>query len=69
MCLRISRPTCCPISAAADYVFLANISPELQAHVLAQVASPKVVAADTMNLWINNERPALIAACCRRSTS
>ena len=44
----------------SDYVFLANIAPELQAHVLSQVASPKVVAADTMNLWIANERPALI---------
>jgi hypothetical protein len=30
--------------------------PELQAHVLGQVASPKVVAADTMKHWIANER-------------
>jgi sugar/nucleoside kinase (ribokinase family) len=44
----------------SDYVFLANISPDLQQHVLAQVASPKVVAADTMNHWIANERPGLI---------
>jgi sugar/nucleoside kinase (ribokinase family) len=54
------KPDLLPDQCRADYVFLANIAPELQAHVLAQVASPKVVAADTMNLWINNERPALI---------
>src|ERR1700730_3920672 len=33
----------------SDYVFLANISPDLQEHVLSQVANPKIVAADTMN--------------------
>jgi len=44
----------------SDYVFLANISPDLQTHVLGQVTSPKVVAADTMNHWIVNERPGLM---------
>src|SRR5580700_5982274 len=53
-------PDLLPDQRRADYVFLANISPELQQHVLAQVASPKVVAADTMNLWIQNDRAALI---------
>lgn len=54
------KPDLLPDQCRADYVFLANIAPELQSHVLAQIASPKVIAADTMNLWINNERPALI---------
>jgi len=53
-------PDLLPDQRRADYVFLANISPELQQHVLEQVASPKVVAADTMNHWIANERQALI---------
>lgn len=35
-----------------DYVFLANIDPELQLSVLDQVEKPKLVACDTMNLWI-----------------
>jgi len=35
------------------YVFLANISPQLQMHVLAQVAAPKFTVADTMDLWLN----------------
>jgi sugar/nucleoside kinase (ribokinase family) len=43
----------------APYVFLANISPQLQMHVLAQVASPKFIVADTMDLWIETQRDAL----------
>ena len=34
------------------YVFLANIAPTLQLHVLAQMDRPKFVVADTMDLWI-----------------
>lgn len=41
------------------YVFLANISPQLQMHVLAQAAGPKFVVADTMDLWIETQRDAL----------
>jgi sugar/nucleoside kinase (ribokinase family) len=44
----------------ADYVFLSNISPELQTRVRSQIASPKVVAADTMNHWIVNDRNELM---------
>lgn len=35
-----------------DFVFLANIDPELQLAVLNQVSAPKLVACDSMNLWI-----------------
>ncbi len=34
-------------------VFLANISPDLQLHVLDQMQSIRLVGLDTMNLWIN----------------
>jgi sugar/nucleoside kinase (ribokinase family) len=36
----------------SDFVFLANIDPELQLSVLDQVEKPKLIACDTMNLWI-----------------
>ncbi|MBN2408593.1 MAG: sugar kinase [Candidatus Aminicenantes bacterium] len=36
----------------ANIVFLANIDPDLQDSVLAQVRRPELVAMDTMNLWI-----------------
>lgn len=42
------------------FVFLANIHPELQLRVLDQVRSPKLIGMDTMNLWINIERPRLL---------
>lgn len=40
----------------ADTVFLANIDPDLQLEVLEQTRSPRFVALDTMNLWINTKR-------------
>jgi len=43
----------------ADYLFLANIDPDLQMEVLDQVRSPKLVACDTMNFWITSKPEAL----------
>jgi sugar/nucleoside kinase (ribokinase family) len=45
---------------ATPYVFLANISPQLQMHVLAQVEKPKFIVADTMDLWIGTQRTPLL---------
>ena len=39
----------------ADYVFLANIDPEIQMKVLERVRSPRLVASDTMNFWIDSK--------------
>ncbi|NOY13959.1 MAG: sugar kinase [Deltaproteobacteria bacterium] len=44
----------------AEYVFLANIDPELQLDVLQQVKNPRLVACDTMNFWIDGKKQALI---------
>lgn len=44
----------------SPFVFLANGSPRTQRAVLSQVDRPKFVLADTMNLWIETERPALL---------
>ena len=37
----------------APYLFLGNIHPALQLHVLEQVHNPRFVLIDTMDLWIN----------------
>ncbi len=37
----------------SEYLFLANIHPALQLHVLETMTAPKLVALDTMNLWID----------------
>ena len=44
----------------AQFVFLANIDPELQLEVLQQVERPKLIACDTMNFWIEGKRDALV---------
>jgi len=44
----------------AEWVFLGNIDPELQHGVLDQVRSPRLVACDTMNLWIDIKRDRLV---------
>ncbi len=38
----------------SSFVFLANIQPDLQKNVMRQVASPKMIAMDTMNHWIKD---------------
>jgi len=45
---------------AAPYVFLANTAPAIQLSVLSQLAKPKLVVADTMNLWIDVARDGLL---------
>ena len=37
-------------------IFLGNIQPSLQLDVLNQVKNPKLIALDTMNLWINTAK-------------
>ncbi len=43
------------------YVFLANTHPCLQMELLDQLIAPDLVVADTMDLWIGNERDGLKA--------
>lgn len=47
------NPKIPPTFRDSDFVMLGNIAPQLQLHVLDQVDSPKLVVADTMNLWID----------------
>ncbi len=44
----------------AEWVFLGNIDPTLQLDVLDQVRSPRLVACDTMNFWIEGKRETLM---------
>lgn len=44
----------------ADILFLANIDPDLQEDILAQVKSPRLVAMDTMNYWIQTRSESLL---------
>ncbi|MDE2142246.1 MAG: sugar kinase [Elusimicrobia bacterium] len=53
------RPKLDEAQRKAPVVFLANIDPELQSEVLAQMKAPALVACDTMNFWIDSKPEAL----------
>jgi sugar/nucleoside kinase (ribokinase family) len=44
---------------SSEYLFLANIDPDLQRSVLDQVKAPRLIACDTMNFWIAGKPEAL----------
>jgi ribokinase len=44
----------------AEYLFLANLDPDLQLKVLAQMKSTKFVVMDSMNYWIESKRETLL---------
>jgi sugar/nucleoside kinase (ribokinase family) len=46
------HPHLLPAHRECPYVFLANIDPDLQLEVLAQMKRPRLVLSDTMNYWI-----------------
>jgi sugar/nucleoside kinase (ribokinase family) len=54
------HPKIPPAYRRAPFVFLANINPELQLEVLAQIERPRLVVCDTMNLWIDVQRSELL---------
>jgi sugar/nucleoside kinase (ribokinase family) len=49
----------------SEYLFLANIHPALQSHVLDEMTGPRLVALDTMNLWIETTPDDLLAILAR----
>jgi sugar/nucleoside kinase (ribokinase family) len=53
------RPAIPPSYRDEEFVFLANIDPELQMSVLDQVERPKLVICDTMDFWIRGKQEAL----------
>jgi len=53
------EPTVPQAFVDSEFVFLANILPEIQGRMLEQVRRPKAVALDTMNYWIERRREAL----------
>lgn len=44
----------------SPYLFLGNMAPALQLHVLKQMKAPEFVLVDTMDLWINIAREELV---------
>jgi sugar/nucleoside kinase (ribokinase family) len=53
------EPKLSEASRAAEMVFLGNIQPDLQRRVREQCAGARLVALDSMNLWIETARESL----------
>jgi sugar/nucleoside kinase (ribokinase family) len=56
------QPKLSELSRSSDVLFLANIQPDLQRDVRAQLPDARFVALDSMNLWIDIARDSLVAA-------
>jgi sugar/nucleoside kinase (ribokinase family) len=54
------QPKLSDASRASDVLFLANIQPDLQRDVRAQLPGARFVALDSMNLWIDIARDSLV---------
>jgi sugar/nucleoside kinase (ribokinase family) len=54
-----------PAQGSSPFILLGNIHPKLQVDVVSQMVRPKLVAADTMNWWIERE-PAHLAEMLRK---
>lgn len=53
------NPVLPPAFRKSEFVFLANIAPELQLQVLEQIEFPKYIGMDTMNFWIHSKKDKL----------
>jgi sugar/nucleoside kinase (ribokinase family) len=56
------KPKLSSLARDSDVVFLANIQPDLQRAVRAQIPNTRFAALDSMNLWIDVARDSLVAA-------
>ncbi|MCD5390493.1 PfkB family carbohydrate kinase [candidate division NPL-UPA2 bacterium] len=45
---------------SSEYVFLANIDPDLHLEILEQLSGSKLIACDTMNIWIETKKEILL---------
>lgn len=43
-----------------EFVFLANIDPDLQRTVIGAINKPRLIACDTMNFWIQGKKESLL---------
>jgi len=54
------RPTVSQEQRKIKYIFLANVDPDIQRHLLDNIHSPVLVGLDSMNYWIHHKRRALL---------
>ncbi len=58
--LSIFKPRISEEQRRIKNIFLANVDPDIQNHLLSKMHSPKLIGLDSMNYWINTKRKELI---------
>ncbi len=54
------RPQITKAQKEIKHVFLANVDPDIQRHLIESMRSPELIGMDSMNFWINTKRKQLI---------
>ena len=54
------RPSVSEVQRKIKYIFLANVDPDIQRHLLSSMHSPTLVGLDSMNYWIHHKRVELL---------
>ena len=54
------RPRVCDEQLRIENIFLANVDPDIQKHLLSKMRSPKLVGLDSMNYWIHHRKNSLV---------
>ena len=54
------RPRISEAQRNIKHIFLANLDPDIQSHLLTHIRSPHLVALDSMNYWIAHKRKSLL---------
>ena len=54
------RPKIAEHQKDIKYIFLANVDPDIQSHLLDNMRNPKLVGLDSMNYWIKHQKKSLL---------
>ena len=54
------RPVISSEEKRIENIFLANVDPEIQSHLLKKMCCPRLIGLDSMNYWINHKRRPLL---------
>lgn len=54
------RPVVSEEERRIKYIFLANVDPDIQRHLLGLIHYPQLVGLDSMNYWINHKHKSLL---------
>ncbi|MDD5561562.1 MAG: PfkB family carbohydrate kinase [Candidatus Omnitrophica bacterium] len=57
--LSVFKPRISAQQSGIKNIFLANVDPDIQEHLLRKMRNPQLVGLDSMNYWINNKRKEL----------